>query len=83
MNLNYLKRGEYMMKKKFLLAITPILLGIICLGIHASNSSVAPDGLLIEPYFFLVPVSYVLFLTGTISVLFVAIVSVFKKGKCN
>nr|WP_254610061.1 DUF3955 domain-containing protein [Bacillus sp. Xin1] len=72
-----------MMKKKLLLAITPILLGIICISIHASNSSVAPDGLLVESYFFLVPVSYVLFLTGIISVLFVAIVSMFKKGKLN
>lgn len=69
------------MKNKYLLASTPIFLGIICLIISAiKGSTVAPDGMLIEPFFFLIPVSYILFFSGIVSILFVAIISKFKKA---
>ncbi|EON72172.1 DUF3955 domain-containing protein [Lysinibacillus sphaericus] len=65
--------------KKYLIAATPILLGIICFAANAIiGSEVAPDGTLIEP-FFLIPVGYLLFFTGIISLLFVAIFSTAKK----
>lgn len=72
-----------MMKKKYLLASTPILLGVVCLIIYnIIGSGVAPDGTLVEP-FFLIPLSYLFVFSGIISVLFVAIISMFKKIKHN
>jgi len=82
-NLDYLNRGECMMKKKYLLASTPIFLGVVCLIIYSLiGSSVAPDGTLEEP-FFLILLSYLFVFVGIISVLFVAIISMFKKNKHN
>jgi uncharacterized membrane protein len=72
-----------MMMKKYLLASTPILLGVVCLIIYSIiGSRVAPDGTLEEP-FFLIPLSYLFVLIGIISVLFVAVISMFKKVKHN
>ncbi|WP_442602332.1 DUF3955 domain-containing protein [Paenibacillus sp. KN14-4R] len=69
------------MKRKYLLASTPIFLGVVCLIISSMiGSSVAPDGTLIEP-FYLIPLSYLLFFSGIISLLFVAVISTFKKSK--
>lgn len=83
MNLDYLNRGEFMMKNKYLLASTPILLGVVCLIIYSMiGSKVAPDGTLEEP-FFLIPLSYLFVLIGIISILFVAVISMFKKVKHN
>ncbi|SCC54196.1 Uncharacterized protein BC0861_05732 [Bacillus mobilis] len=50
--------------KKYLLAIVLISLGATCLIIHGTTSKMDGSGLLIEPYFFLVPVSYLLFISG-------------------
>lgn len=71
------------MMKKYLLASTPILIGVICLVIYSIiGSSVAPDGTLEEP-FFLIPLSYLFVFIGIISILFVAFISMFKKIKHN
>ena len=67
------------MKKKYLLASTPIFLGVVCLIINSMiGSKVAPDGTLEEP-FFLIPLSYLFVFVGIISVLFVSTISMFKK----
>lgn len=72
-----------MMKNKYLLASTPIFLGILCLVIfNIIGSRVEPDGTLVEP-FFLIPLSYLFVFSGIIAILFVAIVSMFRKGKLN
>lgn len=72
-----------MMKNKYLLASTPIFLGILCLVIfNIIGSRVEPDGTLVEP-FFLIPLSYLFVFSGIIAILFVAIVSMFKKKKFN
>lgn len=69
------------MKKKYLLASTPIFLGVLCLIISSLiGSRVEPDGTLVEP-FFLIPLSYLIVFSGMISLLFVAIVSMIKKVK--
>ncbi|MBJ8007643.1 MULTISPECIES: DUF3955 domain-containing protein [Bacillus cereus group] len=62
------------MKSKFLLAIVLISLGVTCLLIHGTTSKVADNGLLVEPFFFLVPVSYLLFFSG-IGVLLVGFIT--------
>lgn len=50
------------MKKKYLLAASPLLLSIISLMISRMvGSSVGPDGILHEPAFFLIPLSYLFF----------------------
>ncbi|MDR4324516.1 DUF3955 domain-containing protein [Bacillus pseudomycoides] len=46
------------------------------------GSRVEPDGTLVEP-FFLIPLSYLFVFSGIIAILFVAIISMFKKGKLN
>ena len=53
--------------KKYVLSIMLIVLGVICLSIHSSNSTVAENGMLMEPYFFLVPVSYLLFFMAIVT----------------
>lgn len=62
------------MKSKFLLAIVLISLGVTCLLMHGTTSKVADNGLLVEPFFFLVPVSYLLFFSG-IGVLLVGFIT--------
>lgn len=62
------------MKNKFLLAIVLISLGVTCLLMHGTTSKVADNGLLVEPFFFLVPVSYLLFFSG-IGVLLVGFIT--------
>lgn len=50
------------MKKKYLLAASPLLLSIISLMISRMvGSSVGSDGILHEPAFFLIPLSYLFF----------------------
>ncbi|MED3689823.1 DUF3955 domain-containing protein [Peribacillus butanolivorans] len=67
------------MKKKYLLASTPIFLGVICMiSYFMIGSRVEPDGTLVEP-FFLMPLSYLFVFIGIIAFLFVATISVFKK----
>ncbi|AJH18480.1 MULTISPECIES: DUF3955 domain-containing protein [Bacillus cereus group] len=62
------------MKNKFLLAIVLISLGVTCLLMHGTTSKVADNGLLVEPFFFLVPVSYLLFFSS-IGVLLVGFIT--------
>lgn len=67
------------MKRHFLLASTPIFLGIILLIIRwMIGDSIEADGTLVEP-FFLVVLFYLLILIGIISLSSVAILSIFKK----
>ncbi|MDM5236704.1 DUF3955 domain-containing protein [Bacillus cereus] len=67
--------------KKYVLSIMLIVLGFIFLSIHGANSNVAENGMLMEPYFFLVPVSYVLFLMGIGMSVFTFIQSRLKVNK--
>lgn len=72
-----------MMKNKYLLASTPIILGVLCLVIYSMiGSKVETDGTLVEP-FFLIPLSYLFVFSGILAILFAAIVSMFKKGRHN
>ncbi|MDZ4407632.1 DUF3955 domain-containing protein [Bacillus cereus] len=71
------------MKNKYLLASTPIFLGVLCAVIYTIiGSRVEPDGTLVEP-FFLIPLGYLFVFIGIILVLFVAVISAFKKNKCT
>ena len=68
-----------MMKKKYLLASSPIFLGVLCIIMfNIIGSEVKPDGTLVEP-FFLIPLAYLFVLIGIITILFVAIFSMFRK----
>ena len=68
-----------MMKKKYLLASSPIFLGVLCIVMfNIIGSEVKPDGTLVEP-FYLIPLAYLFVFTGIIAILFVAIFSMFRK----
>ncbi len=72
-----------MIKNKYLLAVTPIFLGVIGLIVYNMiGSRVEPDGTLVEPFFF-IPISYLFIFSGIISVLFVSMLSMLKKSKQN
>ncbi|MEC2920464.1 DUF3955 domain-containing protein [Bacillus tropicus] len=75
-----MNRGECEMKNPYAVAISFMILAIISLTIHASNSKVGTNGFLEEPFFFLVPISYVLFLSGIGVLLFGFITSKLKKS---
>ncbi|HFJ9380511.1 DUF3955 domain-containing protein [Bacillus cereus group sp. MYBK77-1] len=75
-----MNRGECEMKNTYVVAISFMILAIISLTIHASNSKVGTNGFLEEPFFFLVPISYVLFLSGIGILLFGFITSKLKKS---
>ncbi|HDR7352571.1 MULTISPECIES: DUF3955 domain-containing protein [Bacillus] len=75
-----MNRGECEMINKYVVAISFMILAIISLAIHASNSKVGANGFLEEPFFFLVPISYVLFLSGIGVLLFGFITSKLKKS---
>lgn len=72
-----------MMKKKYLLASSPILLGVLCIIMfNIIGSEVKPDGTLVEP-FFLIPLAYLFVFTGIITILFVAVFSMFRKKQAR
>ncbi|EOG8708129.1 DUF3955 domain-containing protein [Bacillus cereus] len=75
-----MNRGECEMKNTYVVAISFMILAIISLTIHDSNSKVGANGFLEEPFFFLVPISYVLFLSGIGVLLFGFITSKLKKN---
>ncbi|MCU5067402.1 DUF3955 domain-containing protein [Bacillus pacificus] len=75
-----MNRGECEMINKYIVSISFMILAIITLAIHASNSKVGANGFLEEPFFFLVPISYVLFFSGIGVLLFGFITSKLKKG---
>ncbi|OOR05852.1 group-specific protein [Bacillus cereus] len=67
------------MKKKYLLASTPIFLGFIfMISYFIIGSRVELDGTLVEP-FLLIPLSYLFVFSGIIALLFVAIIFSFQK----
>ncbi|EJR00184.1 DUF3955 domain-containing protein [Bacillus mycoides] len=71
------------MKKKYLLASSPIFLGVLCiLMFNIIGSEVKPDGTLVEP-FFLIPLAYLFVFTGIIVILFVAVFSMFRKKQAR
>ncbi|MCH7322715.1 DUF3955 domain-containing protein [Solibacillus sp. MA9] len=66
--------------KKYLIASTPILIGVICFIVSTViGSSIAEDGTLVEPAFFLIPIGFLMFFIGIISLVCIAIISAFKK----
>ncbi|MED1556399.1 DUF3955 domain-containing protein [Bacillus paramycoides] len=67
------------MKNKYLVAMALMILGVTCLTIHVTTSKVVAKGLLVEPFFFLVPISYLLFFSGIGVSLFGIITSKLKK----
>jgi len=68
------------MMKKYIFATLPILIGVLCLFMKGIiGDELLPDGTLIEKNFFLIPLSYLFFFSGIISILFVAIFSTDKK----
>jgi hypothetical protein len=70
------------MKKKYLIASAPLLLGIISLMIsRIVDSSVGSDGILHEPLFFLIPLGFLFFFSGIIALLFVGLGSALNKKK--
>ncbi|KXY39144.1 group-specific protein [Bacillus cereus] len=71
------------MKKKYLLASSPILLGVLCIIMfNIIGSEVKPDGTLVEQ-FFLIPLAYLFVFTGIIAILFVAVFSMFRKKQAR
>lgn len=75
--------GRKMIMKKYLIASTPIFLGVICLIAKAIiGSNVASDGTLEEP-FFLIPVGFLLFFLGIVLVIGMALISMFKKTQIS
>jgi len=69
------------MKRKLLLASTPLFLSMLCITAYAMiGSSVAPDGTLQEP-FFLIPIGYLFFFIGSISLLYVGIAAAINKKR--
>jgi hypothetical protein len=67
------------MKKIYGIVIIPILLGIICFSIYSIiGSHVAPDGMLIEP-FFLLPIGILGVGIGIVSAIILASIKIFHK----
>ena len=67
------------MKKKYLLASSPIFLGVLCIIMfNIIGSEVKPDGTLVEP-FFLIPLAYLFTFTGIILFVCVALFSALRK----
>lgn len=70
------------MKKQYL-ALIPFILGTICaIAYNIIGSEVAPDGMLIEP-FFLIPVSYLFFLIGILCLAGIAASSLYRRFKIS
>lgn len=66
--------------KKYILTTLPIVIGVLCLFMKGIiGDELLPDGTLVERNFFLIPLSYLFFFSGIISILFVAIFSSVKK----
>ncbi|GGI45670.1 hypothetical protein GCM10008018_13320 [Paenibacillus marchantiophytorum] len=69
------------MKKKYLLASSPMVLGVICMiSYFMIGSKAEPDGTLVE-HFFLVPLSYLLVFSSILIFLAMAIRSILKRKK--
>ncbi|WP_419715694.1 DUF3955 domain-containing protein [Bacillus bombysepticus] len=71
-----------MKNKKYLLTLIPVLLGNVCLIISTCvGSTIKSDSTLVEPAFFLIPTSFILFFIGGISLLYLVISSRIRKTK--
>lgn len=67
------------MMKKYLLASSPIFLGVLCIIMfNVIGSEVKRDGTLVEPFYF-IPLAYLFIFTGIVAILCVALFSVFRK----
>ncbi|MGE7997564.1 DUF3955 domain-containing protein [Lysinibacillus sp. NPDC093190] len=68
------------MMKKYIFATSPIVIGVLCLFMKGIiGDELLPDGTLVERNFFLIPLSYLFFFSGIISLLFATIFSTVKK----
>lgn len=70
------------MKKNFFFIILPLLLAVVCFGIHFTfgQLTLTKDGLLHEPLFFVIPLGY-LFLFIAFSAIITRIVVFFLQKK--
>jgi len=76
-NISNLRRVIIM--KKYILASTPFILGLLSFLIFMiKGSSVASDGTLEEP-FFLIPIGFLLLFIGVVCVVGLALISLIKK----
>ncbi|MDD2891625.1 MAG: DUF3955 domain-containing protein [Candidatus Gracilibacteria bacterium] len=67
------------MKKHYLFAIIPFLLGIGCVIAYKINGQyIAPDGALVESFGF-IPLAYLFFLVGIIASIIIFIRAIIKK----
>ncbi|PEL19181.1 group-specific protein [Bacillus wiedmannii] len=67
------------MMKKYLLASSPIFLGVLCIIMfNVIGSEVKRDGTLVEP-FYLIPLAYLFTFTGIVAILYVSLFSVLRK----
>lgn len=67
------------MKKIRLIPIISFVLGIICvISFRIIGSEIAPDGTLVEP-FALIPISYLFFFIGIISIIVLGFKFLFNK----
>ena len=68
--------------KKIMVASVPLILGVILMIASAfAPSTVQEDGMLYEPYFFLVPVSVLFIFIGVIALMITAITTIKKNTK--
>lgn len=68
--------------KKIIVASVPLILGVIfMIALAFAPSSVQQDGMLYEPYFFLVPVSVLFIFIGVIALMIMAITKIKKNIK--
>ncbi|WP_420798382.1 DUF3955 domain-containing protein [Lysinibacillus cavernae] len=66
--------------KKYLLATIPMMIGVLCLFIKGIiGDELLPDGTIVEKNFFLIPLSYLFFISGILTFLFMALFSTIKK----
>lgn len=68
------------MKNKYSLASIPLFVGMICLMIYKISIRIEPDGTLREP-FYLLPFGGLLIIIGFFLIVFMGIISMFKKNK--
>ncbi|MFU2031854.1 MULTISPECIES: DUF3955 domain-containing protein [Bacillus] len=67
------------MMKKYLLASSPIFLGVLCIIMfNVIGSEVKRDGTLVEP-FYLIPLAYLFTFTGIVAILCVSLFSMLRK----
>ncbi len=65
------------MMKKYFLATIPVMVGVLCLFIKGIiGDEVLTNGVIVEKNFFLIPLSYLFFFSGILTLIFF---STFKK----